>query len=980
MPHPDPRFPRRRSRRFLSPVVVAFALVAASCTGGSSSGSTTTDPDSQQGNETTTVEGTPQPETDPVGEAEPGIEPLIDPTPLPVDANVRIGTLENGLTYYLRRNDAPGGKLSVRLAVNAGSLQQAEATDNIAHFAEHMLFNGTTKYPGNSLDAELRALGSQIGPDLNAYTSFDETVYQLEVPLVGSNAATAFTVLREWAGNALMDPSEVINERGVVREEFRLSRQVAAAAVSRRIEEAYLDGTPYEDRAPIGTEEQIVSTTDADTRAFYDRWYRPDNMAVVAVGDLPLDELEAFVTGQFSDLEARGDEHPPREEPEVDIATPQVVDVVADPGLDGTFISLDYRTPSRNSGTFGGEKLDQWDSLIGSMLTARIEESITSGTSSLVRGGGGPFSVSRQMSFLGFNFDGPDLAAGTGEFLTLVKTIARDGFTQRELDRVKEQAEAGLDQELAQIGTRQDNSWANLYADHFLSGADASDPNDRRERMLGVLDDTGPEEINGYFRWLMETSAPIIVVVGPDAAALPSVEELTAVVEGAGAIDSTGDDFEPIDKLMDRPDRVDIAAERTLEEAGGQEWTFENGARVIFSESQISEGVVSLFGLSRGGWSKLPPQEQPLLGVATSMVNLSGVADLQKVAMDRYLADKVAGVTPFTYETGEGFQGSASPEDLEIAFQLIHLFLTEARIDESAFNRVVVQEAESLRSVQNSPQAASNEALALAINDGEQDRNPILDRATLDSLTPEKALDLYNSRLNGVDDLVLVVVGDIDEGDVEDLARRYIGTVRGKASDSWVDLLEDRAPGVVTEERIAGPAGGAGILTMLFSTPTEFSDADRVHAEVLQALLQERLFTRIREDLGASYNGGSASVSFIDEPDNESQLFISVAGDPERLDEIRSTLLAELTDLDVNGPSDAEFSRAVAVIEDNYNFISNGEIIDALLEESLDGSPVLTKQAGARIVAETGRSDIAVLAAEVIDTDSWIEVFVRPDE
>lgn len=960
----------------MAAAVVSLALWAVACTGSSGPAisqddlSSTTSAESPQTTENADV----------VDQIPPGVEPIIDETPLPVDPDVRIGTLDNGLTYYLRRNDAPGQKLSVRLAVNAGSLQQVEPTDQIAHFTEHMLFNGTTKYPGNSLDAELRALGAQIGPDLNAYTSFDETVYQLEVSLQGRNADTAFTVLREWAGNATMDPAEVVNERGVVREEFRLARERAGAAVQERFEDVYFDGTPYEDRSPIGVEELIITTTDEDTRAFYDRWYRPDNMAVVAVGDLPLDDLEDFVTDRFSDLGRRGAEHPPREEPVIDIEMPAAIEVVADPGLDGTFISIDYRTPSRNPGTFGGEQLNEWESLITTMINNRIDEAITSGTSSLVRGGGSPFSQTRRMSFIGFNLDGNDLARGTGEFLSLTKTLARDGFSTAELERAKEQEIAVLDQELAQLGTRQDARWADLYSQHFLGGADASRASDRRDRVTALVESTTTEDLDGYFRWLMEVSQPLVIVVGPDAASLPTVEELTAVVEAAAAAEEGAEDVAPIDELMARPDPMDIVAERTLEAAGGQEWSFQNGSKVVFAESQIAEGTVNIFGLSEGGWSLLPVADQPLLDPSVSMVSQSGVGDLSKVAMDRYLADKVVGVGPFVYETGEGIQAEASPEDLEIAFQLIHLYLTQPRVDESAFNRVVVQKTEELRAARNRPQVAANETLAEAINGGDPDRNPLLDRAELDALTPTKALDLYKARMTGVDDLVLVVVGDTDQESVRELARRYIGTIPSRPADSFIDLLEPREPGVVTERAVAGPAGGAGILTMLFSTPAEYNDTDRIHAEILQAIMEERLFNRIREQLGASYNGGSASVGFIDEPDSESQLFINVAGDPDRLDEIRTTLLSELTELDTNGPTAAEYERAVAVIADNYNFISNGQIIDQLLEESTEAGPVLTNQAAFDIVVDTRRSDIARLADRVIDTDSWIEVFVTPAE
>lgn len=961
-----------RSSRIIMWWVVVAALVSA-CTGSV--------PQSQPVPDTTVATGAEGGDARPttIGSTIPtGVEPIVDTTPLPVDPDVRIGQLDNGLTYYLRSNDSPGRALSVRLAVNAGSLQQVEPTDQMAHFTEHMLFNGTERFPGNQLDAELRALGAQIGPDLNAFTSFDETVYFLDIALDEDNANTAFTVLREWAGNARIDEDAVVAERPVVREEYRLRRRAAGAAVQERFEEVYFAGTPYEGHSPIGTEDQIMSTTSEQARAFYDRWYRPDLMAVVAVGDLPLAELEDLVVEHFSDLERRGDDHPPRKEPAVPLDTPPVVDVLADPGLDQTFISIDYRVPARDSGTFGGEQLDLWDGLITAMIANRVDEAISSGTSSLVRGGGGPFKTARRMSFIGFNLDGPELAAGTSEFVSLLATLARDGFTESELERAKSAARSGLEQELSILDTRQDQEWADLYHQHYLGGADISSPQDRFDRVAGLLDVTSADDLTGYFRWIMETAEPLVIVVGPDPNELPRVAELEAAVSGAAAVDTAPGLIEPIDQLMARPDPVAVTAQRNLPAAGGVEWVFSNGARVVFAESGIAEGVVDIRGRSEGGWSQLAAEEQPLLAPAAEMVGQSGPADVEKVALDRYLADKIVSLKPVAFEVGEGVFGEASTGDLEVAFQLLHLYLTEPRVDQAAFNRVVTQETERLRSVQNRPTAAAAEAIELAFNDDSNDRTPVLDRATLDQLTPERALELYRDRFVGVDDLVLVVVGDVDSATVRDLAERYVGTLPSRPADTWVDLLPDPPLGVVTVERTAGPAGGIGVLSLVFRSQQRFDDQDRVHGEILQAVLEERLFTRIREQLGASYSGGSAAVSFSSEPEPLGEIILSVAGDPDRLDEIRTVVLGELAELDRAVPEAAEYERAVAVVRDRYAFISNGDRIAQLFEESTEDGPVLTNQAATEILARTSPGAVQALAAELIDTDAWVEVFVTP--
>lgn len=964
-----------RPNRAIITVGIALAGLVAACT--------TSVPGSDQGTDPTTATPDPGLATSPTT-APPavpvGVEPIIDATPLPVDPDVRIGQLDNGLTYYLRSNDSPGRSLSVRLAVNAGSLQQDEPTDQLAHFTEHMLFNGTQRFPGNRLDAELRALGAQIGPDLNAFTSFDETVYFLDLALDGDNADTAFTVMREWAGNALLEPDAVADERPVVREEYRLRRQAAGAAVPERFEEVYFAGTPYEGHSPIGTEEQIMATTNDDTRAFYDRWYRPDLMAVVAVGDLSLNDLEDYVVEYFADLERRGEDHPPRKEPVVPLDTPQVVDVLADPGLDQSFISVDYRVPARDQGTFGGEQLDLWDRLITTMITNRVEESIAAGTSSLVRGGGGPFNTARTMSFIGFNLDGPDLAAGTGEFVSLLATLARNGFTRAELSRAKSTARSELQQELAVLATRQDEEWADLYYRHYLAGADISSPEDRFARTTELIEATSADDLSGYFRWIMETAEPLVIVVGPDPNELPTPAQLTEAVSTAAAVDGIVEEVEPIDRLLARPEPVSIAAERSLPATGGVEWAFPNGARVVFAPSGIAEGVVDLAGLSEGGWSLLGVEEQPLLAPAAEMVGQSSLAGIDKVALDRYLADKIVSIEPVAFETGEGMFGRAGTGDLEIAFQLIHLYLSEPRVDQAAFNRVVTQETESLRSVQNRPTAAASEAIDLTFNGDSVQRNPVLDRATLDQLTPERALELYRDRFVGVDDLTLAVVGDVDPATVRDLAQRYVGSLPSRPADTWTDLLPDPPSSVVTVERTAGPAGGAGVLSLVFRRPRVFDDADRVNGQVLQALLEERLFNQIREQLGASYSGASAVVSFSSEPDEIGEVALTVTGDPERLDEIRTAVLAELTQLDRTVPAVDEYERAVAVVLDRYNFVSNSDIIEQLFEESTEDGPVLNSQAAYEILSRSSPGRVQTLAAELIDLGAWVEVLVTPTE
>ena len=271
--------------------------------------------------------------------------PEVDDTPLPIDDDIRIGTLDNGLTYLLRSNDTPGGSLDLRLVVNAGSLQQETPDDGSAHFLEHMLFNGTDAFPGNELTAQLQRLGISFGADVNAYTSYDETVYLLGAATFSPGATdAAFDVLAEWSANATIAPDQVAAEIGVVRDELRQGRESASGSIQTSIEQIYTEGTPYEDRIVIGDAGLVEAMDAATLRAYYENWYRPDNMAVVVVGDLSLDELEREVTARFAELT---NPDSPLVHPDVDIALDPdpVVDVVTHPEAGADNLSFDIPLP-----------------------------------------------------------------------------------------------------------------------------------------------------------------------------------------------------------------------------------------------------------------------------------------------------------------------------------------------------------------------------------------------------------------------------------------------------------------------------------------------------------------------------------------------------------------------------------------------------------------------------------------------------------
>ena len=388
---------------------------------------------------------------------------------LPVDPAVRIGTLDNGLTYYLRCNDSPGHNLELRLAVNAGSLNEAEAGSGVAHFLEHMLFNGTEKYPKNELTRVLQSIGVEFGPDINAYTSYDETVYQLDLPTHDEAAVdTAFDVLAQWAHAATINPDDVEDERGVVRDEYRLGYETADGVVRVAFPRMYSMGTPYEGRLPIGSLEGIEAITAQDLRDFYEKWYVPSNMAVIAVGHLTLDHLEALVKEHFDAIPAGEDPTDPERDSELDPESR--FDIATSPGQGYSFLSLDIRLPSWDRGTVAGERELWIEQLISIMLGNRLQDAYEQGLLSQTDPTHwSSFGHSRGLRFYGTNLRAEDYQTALNDFWSMMLTLKAHGFVEADLARAVTAIEAGLEFAVEAAPTTLDSSYATRYVSHFLA-------------------------------------------------------------------------------------------------------------------------------------------------------------------------------------------------------------------------------------------------------------------------------------------------------------------------------------------------------------------------------------------------------------------------------------------------------------------------------------------------------------------------------
>ena len=916
-------------------------------------------------------EPAPEPVEEPVDEP-----PAADDGLLPVDPEVRVGTLDNGLTYYLRNNEEPGTNLSLRLAVDAGSLHEAEPGLGVAHFLEHMMFNGTEEYPHNEIVEALRGLGVEFGPDINASTWYDQTVYELDVVTNQSGVVdTAFGVLSQWAHAATIAETDVIEERGVVRDELRLRYETGDGIINRVFDSAYVAGTPYEGHQTIGEAGSIESMSPELLRAFYETWYVPSNMALIAVGDLPLDELEALVEQHFGTIPAG--QAPPAPDTFSPISPEPVYLAVTSPSQGYSYMSLDLKIPPWNGATVEGERMRLMESLVALMLDARLKDAYEQGfLTQLDPAKWDPFSYTEGIRFYGTNLRADDLATALGDYWSMVLSLEADGFSQADLEQAAEVVRTNLEFELQSVGTKQDHEWADLYVTHFLEGDDIGTTAERVARVDALLEAITPEQLTEHFRSLVSAAAPIVIAVGADPSAVPTIEEMQAAIEGA-APGPVPERTVQVTALMESPEPVDAVSEGPVEAIdGAYEWTFANGATVVFVPTDIAEAQVDMQAVSQGGWSAMEPGERPLTGrLATRAVRQSGLGGLSPSQVQRLLEEHNAGVSPFIGETEEGFAGSAAADGIETMFQMLHLLVTAPQVDDQAFAEVV-QVGEILLSLaETDPDwQAWIASLEARHPDAFEWFSPVASQEALDALTPESLLDRYLQRLGAVDDLLVAVAGDIDRDTVELMARSYVGTLPAGEADTFVDRRSPEPAGVVRREIVLPPDAQNTGVEVHFEAPHAVDVALEVAAQALTTILNARLIAEVREDIGASYSAGTIVAPFLTpEPGVIGRVVAS--GDPVYLDEIQTTIFAILADIVANGPSADEWAEALAVLNAEYTHEGNSDYLAAVLRRAhAPDTELTTTKRLFEELAELRAADVQALAAALFDPEQHIDI------
>lgn len=845
--------------------------------------------------------------------------------PVPFMEAVRTGTLPNGLRYYILENARPENRAYLTLAVHAGSVLEQEDERGLAHFVEHMAFNGTARFPESELIQYLRSLGMRFGPEVNAYTSYDDTVYGIEVPTELDEAGrkgiphTALAVIDDWTHAITFDPQDVDDERLVIMEEYR-SRLGAAERIRRQILPVLFHGSPYADRSPIGLPEIIEQASPSKIQHFYKTWYRTDNMALILVGDFDGAALEAALGTAFS---APAPETP-LERPQYDLPAPQKgVDtaIFTDPELPYTQVNLYYkRTPKARSQDLASYREGVMDYLIDHILSLRFDEAASKAETPYIGAQAGTVrygAASRYYILLA-----QAKAGATEETLRALllekESMVRYGFTEAELNRAKEALLAYLTRLHSEKDRQASSGYVQALTSHFLKGETFPDIAWELEAVKALLPGIGSRDIAAAIKDYFAAEDLTVFVIAPEgeASGLPSPEGIRGLVSHARKARIP----RPIEqafsnKLLDEEPRAGaIAAESEDPETGALRWELSNGAQVILKETQNRNNEIILYAQARGGTASAPEAEDRSASLAAEMVSVSGLGPYSRQDLVKKLAGKQVSLTFWTSPFLRGFQGSATIEDAKTLFEMLYLSFTQPRMDTEAIQAMLDQYRTILLQQKEDPLTLFYDELQRTRYQNHPRFSP-MQVEDLAQVNQDDALSFIHDSLNP-GDYTFVFTGNLDIKSFRAYIKTYLASIPpGTAWNTWIDPVIIR-PGQTDKSLYKGKEGQSQVFLGRY-IPASYTEEAWAATAVLEEYLDIKLTEEIREKLGGVYTiSDGVTLSFL--PPEELRMEIFFGCDPQRVEELCAAIEAELTRIAQGSVDERTFTQAKAALKKTW--------------------------------------------------------------
>jgi zinc protease len=904
---------------------------------------------------------------------------------IPSDPSIIIGKLPNGLTYYIKQNKKPENRAELMLATKVGSVLEDDDQDGLAHFCEHMAFNGTKNFPKANLVNYLESIGVKFGADLNAFTNQDETVYMLQLPTDKSDQfEQGMNVIRDWAGNVLYENTEIDKERGVILEEWRLGKG-AEDRVQKKHMPVFYYNSKYAQRDVIGDTAVLLRAPYANFTRFYKDWYRPNLMAVIAVGDFDLKEVERMIIAKFGNLTNPANERPRTQFP-VPPTSGTMVSIATDKELRMPMIQILMKASAIKRGDYNEYRTNIVRGIFSTMLSKRFQEKSRKPDAPFVMAQGvvTKFSWDNDAFMLFAIPKGDKINDCIKVFSEEINRVKQFGFTQTEFDRTKNEMLRNMEQGVKEKDKTESQNYAFEYMRNFNN--DEAIPGIEMEYELYKkwMPEISLKEVGAITNEFIKNDNNIIAISAPEKEGIvvPSKEDVLKLF-GSGAtakLTAYVDEVSSTPLMSKKLTPGTVKKEKIIKQLDVTEWTLSNGVKVVFKKTDYKNDEIMMRAFSPGGYSNYGEKEFDNVTVAASVIDQSGIGKMNADKLEKLLSGQVVSVSPSISGLNEGFSGNASPKDLETMFQLIYLYFTDARVDADAFKAFQSSTISLLQNQSNSPEAVFRDSINYFSKNYHYSARPN-NAERVKALDQDKIFDLYYDRFADASDFTFFFVGNIDNDKFKNFVLTYLANLPVKArKESWKDMGVGLRAGVHVKEVKKGIEKKSSV-RLIFNGDLVWNDKEVFNLHATMEILNIKLREVLREDKGGVYGVGAFAMP-SKFPKKKYQIQVMFGCNPDRVEELISAVIDQMKDMQVKLPTDSNMVKVKEMTKREYevNLKENNFWLNALYQTYWNQENPLSILDEPKLVGALKPKDIQNTAKKYFKMDNYMKFVLYPEK
>ena len=858
------------------------------------------------------------------------MEAMLSQMPqIPNDAAVKIGHLDNGLTYYIRKNNLPANRAEFYLATNVGAIQEEQPSqDGLAHFLEHMCFNGTKNFPEKAILDYLRSIGAEFGRNINASTGFEETQYMLNnIPVERESVVdSCLMILRDYSHFVNNDPVEIDKERGVIIEERRTRRSAQWRTMERSLP-LWFKGTKMAECTLIGTQEHLETFKPESLHSFYDTWYHPGNQAVVVVGDIDVDRTEAKIKELFSVIPKKENPKPKAHLTVPDNAEP-IIGILTDPETTAPSIEMIWKSeaaPEIIHGTVIGQANDLVKGLIGSIMYERFNDITSKSDAPYLRASFGIEDLiyeDIEAAYGDVSLREDNILGGLEAYYTELVRMKRFGFTQAEFDRAKADIINRLENNVKKADTRRNPEFVRPILQNFFDKEPIMEPQFELDLANQLFGQINVQVLNQTVPSLFGDENLVVIYSGPEKAgiATPSEDDILGVIAKVNASDIKAPEGEEIASEFLDPSKLKGSKVKKVAETiyGATEWNLKNGVKVIVLPTEYTKDQI-LFNIWQDGGSSLVETEN-IASIDGNIVSLfqsnSGISKFSGTQVSKMLTGKTVSVTPYIDDLEHGVNGNSNVKDLETALQIIYLFYTDPRFDQDEYDAGVNQLKQILPNLLSQPNYVFSKKYTETLY-GNNPRRQLISQEILDKANLETLAKEYKKLFKDAAGATMVIVGDVNPVTLKPMVEKYIGSLpKGKKASSWIDRKEYIVEGKLENVFPVDMQTPKSSVIQVYSADIEYTPARKAALDAANYILDMRYTNSLREEEGGTY-GASTNCAFERRPKEQATIQVYFDCKPSLSGKLRDLAKKGLNELANEGPTQEEVTAAILNLKKN---------------------------------------------------------------